>query len=232
MRRLGAKSLTIKEHERTTLESTFAFASTHLAIVVGGLDHLGRHPVGRADKGVALAHGVGELRCNAKIGKFDVAVVCEKNVAALDVTVHLAIRQWRRRGRGEGRRNRCGALRQRGDARGKGGENELASAPARRWLCLGVDSGLARLIGSRLHDCATDRSRGQHERSAWSIACARGIDVGATRSPLPSLLGETLRKSSRRRRAAFLLIDAPTFCIPCRSNEDTPARKASLGRRS
>lgn len=35
---------------------------SHLAVVVGGLDHLRRHPVGCANERVALTHGVSQLR--------------------------------------------------------------------------------------------------------------------------------------------------------------------------
>ena len=61
----------------------------HLAIVVTDLDHFRRHPVWRANKSVALAHGVCQLRRHSKISELDLPVFCQQDVATLDVAVHL-----------------------------------------------------------------------------------------------------------------------------------------------
>lgn len=70
--------------------------------------------MGRADKGVSLAHGVGELRCDAKVRELDVPVVSQEDVAALDVAMHLA--EGKKRGNGADRAD--GLRRQRHDPRG------------------------------------------------------------------------------------------------------------------
>ncbi len=61
----------------------------HLAVVAGLLDDLWCHPVGRSDEGVALGHGVRQLRCHPKVRQLHLSRFCQQNVAALYVPVHL-----------------------------------------------------------------------------------------------------------------------------------------------
>ncbi len=61
----------------------------YLAIVLADLNDLWRHPMRRADEGVALAHCVGQLRRHPKVGQLHLARLGQQNIAALDVAVHL-----------------------------------------------------------------------------------------------------------------------------------------------
>lgn len=61
-----------------------------LEIVPALFDHLGAHPVRRADKSVFLGHGGCELTRDTEIGEFDVTCGGQKDVGSLDVAVQLA----------------------------------------------------------------------------------------------------------------------------------------------
>ena len=60
-----------------------------LPIISALLDDFWRHPVGGPNEGVPLAHGVAQLCCHAKVSNLDLPCLCQQNVAALDVSVHL-----------------------------------------------------------------------------------------------------------------------------------------------
>ena len=51
-------------------------------------DQLWRHPAHGAHLGVSLVSFVLELNSVAEIPQFDIAVVCDQNVVALDIAVH------------------------------------------------------------------------------------------------------------------------------------------------
>jgi hypothetical protein len=61
-----------------------------LEVVAGLLDHLGSHPEGGADEGVALRLHVGQLGSDAKVGQLNLAGLGEEDVGGLDVAVDFA----------------------------------------------------------------------------------------------------------------------------------------------
>ena len=63
--------------------------ASDLAVISALLDDLWRHPVGCTDEGVPLAHGVAQLCRHAKVSNFDLPGICQQDVAALDITMHL-----------------------------------------------------------------------------------------------------------------------------------------------
>ena len=60
-----------------------------LAIISALLDDLRGHPVGGANEGVALAHGVAQLRRHPKVSHLHLPGLRQKDVATLDVPVNL-----------------------------------------------------------------------------------------------------------------------------------------------
>ena len=62
---------------------------TDLAIISALLDDLRCHPVGGANEGVALAHGVAQLGCHPKVSHLDFPRLSQQDVAALDIPMDL-----------------------------------------------------------------------------------------------------------------------------------------------
>ena len=61
----------------------------HLAVIAGLLDDFWGHPVGGADEGVALGHGVSKLGSHPKVRQLYLPRLSQQYVAALYVPVHL-----------------------------------------------------------------------------------------------------------------------------------------------
>ncbi len=78
--------------EHSSGQRPAAHALPHLAIISALLDDLRRHPVRRADEGLALCDGGRQLCRHAKVCQLHLAGVTEQDVAALDVAVNLAQR--------------------------------------------------------------------------------------------------------------------------------------------